>query len=189
MASKSILIALLAASVQAFPAQRFATFDDITSNPALPETSLVGDYMGLQWGGFAATSTALVPIQPVQAQSGKQVAAHGLGLDPTSITVDSKTRAFSPQSLYFGCVPDTEASVASVPETCTVAFTAYRGDVAVETINESFKPTNALSSKMVKVNFPASFAGVTRMDMAVVSSEVGETLTAVLIDSASYITY
>lgn len=192
MSTSSLLLTLLTAFAAAYPSrgtQHLATFDDLTSNPLLPEATPVGDYMGLQWGGYVVTSTALVPIPPVQPQSGKQVAANGAELGPMSITTDSKTKAFTPESLYFGCLANTGATVASVPETCTLAFTAYRGDFAFETINESFQPTNAVSSKMVKVEFPLSFSGLTRMDVAVVSSADPEAITGVSVDSVSYITY
>ncbi|THV69403.1 hypothetical protein D6D19_02046 [Aureobasidium pullulans] len=158
--------------------QQVATFDDLTGIPAVSEIN----------------PTGVLGISGTPAQSGNQVAAASitnyLATGGVSIAADT-VKYFDLQSLYFLCAVDTVSSAVGVPEECSVAFTAYKkgSDVAYDTFNAQFNPDTALSSKMHKVEFPVSWFGLEKVDIAVVSAATTETLTALLIDTVSYKSY
>jgi hypothetical protein len=57
------------------------------------------------------------------------------------------------------------------------------------TVNQQFDPINTVVSKMSKATFDEAFAGLDRVDVAVVAGLVPDTLTALLIDNVAYRTY
>jgi hypothetical protein len=80
---------------------------------------------------------------------------------------------------------------ASIPQACTVAFFACRKgrDEVFETFNFQFDPTNLVASKMAKAEFDYSFAGLDRVDIAVVGGLTPSSLTGLLIDNVQYRAY
>ncbi|THW03546.1 hypothetical protein D6D02_03167 [Aureobasidium pullulans] len=160
--------------------QQVATFDDLTGIPAVSEINPVGSYKGLKYNSLdiLQTGVAAASITNYLATGGVSIAA-------------DTVKYFDLQSLYFLCAVDTVSSAVGVPEECSVAFTAYKkgSDVAYDTFNAQFNPDTALSSKMHKVEFPVSWFGLEKVDIAVVSAATTETLTALLIDTVSYKSY
>lgn len=79
-------------------------------------------------------------------------------------------------------------SAAGVPQQCTLAITAYRpgSNVAYQTVNEQFNPTNTVLSTMSKVTFPSSWQKIGRVDFAIVQSTLTSQLTGLLIDNIDY---
>lgn len=203
MKSASVLLALLGlasaaptASTSYSGTQVLATFDDLTAVPGVSELSPVGVYKGLNWTSLDVLQLDLNgdEVAGVNAESSPNVAANGVtddlvhgGIRITTATVS----AFDFQSAYIACVVNSVETVAGVPETCTVAFTAYKAGstIAYQTINEEFNPTNAVTSNMQKVVFPSTWLAMSRVDIAVVQSTSSATLTGFLLDSVSYKTY
>ena len=174
--------------------QQVATFDDLTAIPAISEINPVGSYKGLKYNSLDILQTGVLGISGTPAQSGDQVAAASitnyLNTGGVSIAADT-VKYFDLQSLYVLCAVNSVTSAVGVPEECSVAFTAYKkgSDVAYDTFNFQFNPDTALSSQMHKVNFPVSWFGLEKVDIAVVSSATTESLTALLIDTVSYKSY
>ena len=195
-------IGLLGAAVQANPvpaAKDFgttvlATFDDRTALPGVSQLNPVGNYKGLNWKALDVLQAGVLGINAVLPQSGINVAANGvtntLLEGGISITAQS-VKSFDLQYAYFGCVVNTVETAASVPQACTVAFSGYKkGQSEVfRTVNQQFDPTNPLLSKMTKATFDSAFAGVDRVDVAVVGGVTPSTLTGLLIDNVQYRTY
>lgn len=195
-------LALLGAAVQAGPVpalrdfgtEVLATFDDRTAIPAVSLINPVGNYKGLNWKALDILQAGLNGQGAVIAQSGANVAANGVpdtirdgGI---SITAQS-VKSFDLHYAYFGCVVDTVETAASVPQACTIAFSAYKkGQSEVyKTVNVQFNPSNPLISKMTKTTFDSSFAGLDRVDVAVVGGLTPSALTGLLIDNVQYRTY
>jgi hypothetical protein len=195
-------IALLAVAAQAgpVPAARdfgtevLATFDDRTSIIGVSVINPVGNYKGLNWKGLEVLQPGVLGISPIIPQSGINVAANGA---PTqllqggiSITAQS-VKAFDLQQAYFGCTVNTVETAASLPQACTVAFSGYKkGQSEVfKTVNVQFNPENPVSSKMAKAEFDSSFAGLDRVDVALVAGLTPTTLAGLLIDNVQYRTY
>lgn len=195
-------LALLGAAVQAGPVpalrdfgtEVLATFDDRTAIPAVSLINPVGNYKGLNWKALDILQAGLNGQGAVIAQSGANVAANGVpdtirdgGI---SITAQS-VKSFDLHYAYFGCVVDTVETAASVPQACTIAFSAYKtGQSEVyKTVNVQFNPSNPLISKMTKATFDSSFAGLDRVDVAVVGGLTPSALTGLLIDNVQYRTY
>jgi hypothetical protein len=195
-------LAMLASVAQTTPlsvtpsgTQVLANFDDRTALPGASEINPVGNYKGLNWkaldilqAGVAGIATGVTP------QSGNNVAANGVTdtvlAGGISITAQS-VKSFDLQYAYFGCVVDTVETVASAPQACTVAFSGYKkgsSDV-FKTVNQQFDPTNAVVSKMSKATFDSAFAGLDRVDVAIVGGLLPNTVTGLLIDNVSYKTY
>ena len=126
--------------------------------------------------------------------AGANVAANGVPATirdgGISITAQS-VKSFDLHYAYFGCVVDTVETAASVPQACTIAFSAYKkGQSEVyKTVNVQFNPSNPLISKMTKATFDSSFAGLDRVDVAVVGGLTPSALTGLLIDNVQYRTY
>ena len=195
-------LALLGAAVQAGPVpalrdfgtEVLATFDDRTAIPAVSLINPVGNYKGLNWKALDILQAGLNGQGAVIAQSGANVAANGVpdtirdgGI---SITAQS-VKSFDLHYAYFGCVVDTVETAASVPQACTIAFSAYKkGQSEVyKTVNVQFNPSNPLILKMTKATFDSSFAGLDRVDVAVVGGLTPSGLTGLLIDNVQYRTY
>jgi hypothetical protein len=195
-------LALLGAAVQAGPVpalrdfgtEVLATFDDRTAIPAVSLINPVGNYKGLNWKALDILQAGLNGQGAVIAQSGANVAANGvpdtIRNGGISITAQS-VKSFDLHYAYFGCVVDTVETAASVPQACTIAFSAYKkGQSEVyKTVNVQFNPSNPLISKMTKATFDSSFAGLDRVDVAVVGGLTPSALTGLLIDNVQYRTY
>lgn len=200
--TSSSAIPLLAALAHAnpVPAQSaagtnvLANFDDLASLPGVSELSPVGNYKGLTWDGFDVLQAGVAGINAVRPQSGINVAANGVTatLRDGAISIKAQSvKSFDFESIYFGCLVNTVETLASVPQVCTVAFSGYKkGETKVfKTVNQQFNPTNALISKMSKATFDSAFAGLDRVDVAVVQNVATDTLTGLLIDDVRYKTY
>jgi hypothetical protein len=195
-------LALLGAAAQAgpVPAVRdlgttvLATFDDRTSIPGVSLINPVGNYKGLNWKALDILQAGVNGFGAVIAQSGSNVAANGvpdtLRDGGISITAQS-VKSFDLEYAYFGCVVDTVETAASVAQACTVAFSGYKkGQSEVfKTVNVQFNPTNPLASKMTKATFDRSFAGLDRVDVAIVGGLTPSVLTGLLIDNVQYRVY
>jgi hypothetical protein len=175
-----------------------ATFDDIAAVPAVPELNPVGVYKGLNYVAFDVLVQGVdgILLTGVEPHSGDQVAANSITGDLTS----SSGPAFIPasgyteldlESLWFGCVVDSVASVTGVPEECTIAFTAYKcgSEVAYQTINQQYNPENLLKAPMTQAVFPSSWTGMGKIEIAIVQGELTSTLSALLIDDVKYNVY
>lgn len=169
-------------------------FDDLTAVPALPEVDPVGTYKGLQWNAFNVLEQTLGKAAAVEPQSGLNVASNGFtdDLDSSpSIQIISSYSTFDLQSLYFGCVIDSLESVAGVAEDCTITLTAYKKSAPTTpfaTAALGFTPSNPLlANPMVHYTLPSSWSGLDKVDFAVVASTTPGTLTALLVDSVSYV--
>ncbi|KAM0696564.1 hypothetical protein Q7P36_003812 [Cladosporium allicinum] len=195
-------LALLGAAAQAGPVpalrdfgtEVLATFDDRTAIPAVSLINPVGNYKGLNWKALDILQAGVNGFGAIIPQSGTIVAANGVpdtirdgGI---SITAQS-VKSFDLHYAYFGCVVDTVETAASVPQACTIAFSAYKkGQSEVyKTVNVQFNPSNPLISKMTKATFDSSFAGLDRVDVAVVGGLTPSALTGLLIDNVQYRTY
>lgn len=174
--------------------QQLATFDDLTGIPAVSEINPVGTYKGLQYNSFdvLVQGVAGVFVTGIIPQSGDQVAANSITGDVLSgapaFIPASPYKTLNLQSLYMACVANSVESVTGVPEQCTIAFTAYLpgSNVAYQTINEQFDPTNAVLSKMTKVTFPAEWIQMAKIEIAIVQSTTTSALTALLLDNVAY---
>jgi hypothetical protein len=195
-------VGLLGAAAQAGPVpargdfgtEVLATFDDRTSIPGVSVINPVGNYKGLNWKGLEVLQPGVLGISPIIPQSGINVAANGApdtlldgGISITANTV----KKFDLHYAYFGCVVDTVETAASVAQACTVAFSGYKkGQSEVyKTVNVQFDPSNPLASKMTKATFDSSFAGLDRVDVAVVGGLTPSALTGLLIDNVQYRAY
>lgn len=58
-----------------------------------------------------------------------------------------------------------------------------------QTVNQQFNSTDLLISKMSRATFDSAFAGLDRVDVAVVRDAAMDTLTGLLIDDVQYKTY
>ncbi|KAK5130092.1 hypothetical protein LTR08_002480 [Meristemomyces frigidus] len=172
-----------------------ATFDDLTATPLLSELSPVGTYKGLNWAALDVLQAGVAGIEEgVQPQSGANVAVNGVTdtLLNGALSITAKTvKSFDLESAYFGCAINTLETVASVPQQCTVAFTAYKFGVAspFHTVNQSFSPSDLLNSEMTQAIFDYNYEGVDRVDVAVVGGVTPGTLVGLLIDNVQYTTY
>jgi hypothetical protein len=182
-------------SVTRFGTQELADFDDRKAFPGVTVMNPVSNYKGLNWkaldviqAGVAGITTGVTP------QSGNNVAANGvvetLLAGGISITAQS-VKSFDLQYAYFGCVVNTLETVASAPQPCTVAFSGYKkgSSEVFKTVNQQFNPTNAVVSKMSKATFDSAFAGLDRVDVAIVGGLLPNAVTVLLIDNVSYKTY
>lgn len=170
--------------------QQVATFDDLIALPALSQVNPVGVYKGLKYNSLNVLQAGTA----VKAQSGANVAANsitGTILTGGPSISASTVKSFDLQNLYFGCAANTLQSAASVPQQCTIAFTAFKAgsSVAYDTINAQFNPDNAVSSKMTQVKFPSSWTKLGNVEISVVQATTTELLNALLIDNVSYKSY
>lgn len=192
----------LAAAVSASPlfsskgTQQLATFDDLTAIPAVSEVNPVGVYKGLDWAALDVLSAGAAGIATgVLPQSGDIVAENAITntlLEGGISITASSVKSFDLQKLYFGCVISTIETVASAPQQCTVAFTAYKkgSSTPFKTINQSFNPDGQVVSRMTEATFDSKdFSGLDRVDVAVVSGLTPTDLASLLIDNVSYKTY
>lgn len=203
-------ITLAAALVQATPTSPnpsgksvLATFDDDGLKDGLPGVSApnpVGNYKGLTWGALNVVQPSILDIPGLELnalvpQSRKNFAGHGLlnGLMNGGISITAQAvKSFDLISLYFGCQTTTRQTTVGVPIGCTVSVSGYRKgqDAVVETIIQEFNPTNPVSSKMQKATFDSAFAGLDRVDVAVLGVTAdAEVLAAVFIDDVQLTTY
>lgn len=196
-------LGLFAAAVQANPVpaaaaagtSQLATFDDLPSLIGVSELNPVGNYKGLNWRALDVLQAGIGGINAVRPQSGINVAANGITstiLQGGGISITAQSvKSFDLQYAYFGCVVNTVETAASVPQACTVAFSGYKkgSSKVFKTVNQSFSPTNPLISKMTKATFDSAFAGLDRVDVAVVGGVTPATLTGLLIDNVKYTTY
>lgn len=172
-------------------AQILATFDDKSSLPAVSELNPVGIYNGLNYQGFDVLQAGLLGINAVTAESGINVAANSIVgdiLQGSPAFIAATVSTFDLQSLYFGCVVNTLESAVSVPEECTIAFTAFKkgSSTPYETVNQQFNPSNPLISGMTEVTFPSSWKGLERVEISIVQALLTSTLSALLIDNVAY---
>ena len=195
--------------------QKLATFDDLPAVPAVSQLNPVGTYstnttpnMPLppphpltQSPQRASNTTASTSSSRASPASNSQASPPNPASTspPTASPATSSPapRPLSPakpyntldlQSLYFACVVNSVESAAGVPQQCTIAFTAYKkgSQSPFQTINKQFNPTNAVLSKMAKATFPRSWEGVERVDIAIVQSTTGASLSGLLIDDVAY---
>lgn len=150
--------------------------------------------MGLTYKSFNVLQQGVAGIitTGVQPQSGLQVAANGitdsvLRGGPAFLPAKG-TKSFDLESLYLACVVNSVESAAGVPQQCTIAFTAYKAGSSkpFQTVNKQFNPTNPVLSKMSRADFPSSWSGLQRVDIATVQATTTSTLSGLLIDNVAY---
>lgn len=176
---------------------QLAKFDDLSTNPANPLLSPVGKYKGLNYRSFDVSGLGLAGTQTLgfKPQSGQNVAGAGLltqgTTGSTALIPASPYKSFDLKSLYFACAVNSIESAVFVPEQCTVAFTAYKpgSNVAYQTINQQFNPTNPTLSKMRKATFPSTWQKMGKIEIAVVQAASTPTLTGLGIDNVAYTLY
>lgn len=203
-------ITLLVALAQATPTSpkpsgksELATFDDLKDFlPGVAQPNPVGKYKGLNWNSLNVLEPGIagIGLNAITPKSGKNVAANsmvttllagGIQITPDTDLVAS----FDLEYVYFACLFATQESVVSEAQACTVSFTAYKSGrpEPFVTVNQQFNPISILPffpSEMSKASFDLrDFAGLDRVDVAVVASANSNTLTALNLDSVKYTTY
>lgn len=179
---------------------RLATFDDLKAVPAVSVLSPIGSYEGLDYNSLnlLQAGVPVVNVLPtgLLPQSGSQGAANGIITGLTqggpSLTISGTTISFDLIYLYFGCLINSVSTITGVPEQCTLAFTAYKkgkSSTPFQTVNFQFNPTNPLRSKMTKAEFPKSWTGLDRVDIALVQATTTSAASGFLLDNVAYTTY
>lgn len=178
--------------------QQVAKYDNLKTIPAASQLSPITKYMGLNYTSFNVLQTGVAGVNEptgVLPESGDQIAATGvvnniLKGNP-ALNVLAPYKSFTLEYLYFGCVANSVISPTGVPIECTISFTGYKpgSTKPYKTINQSFNPSNTLSSNMTKAVFPKTFAKLGRVDLAIVSSPTTATLTAFDMDNLAYELY
>ena len=185
VASLALAAAAPSSSNSCASKKELATFDDLAAVPGASELTPVGTYDGLKYNSWTVLSAGVAGdvVAGVKPQSGHQTAITSLTDSvlngaPAFIPA-SGYKTLSLKSLYFGCVANTATSLLGVPEQCTVSFTAYKpgSTKAYQTINQQFDPSNAVLSKMAKATFPSSWQKMGKIEIAVVQSTTGASLT------------
>ena len=159
--------------------------------PGLSELSPVGTYQGLIYNGFDVLSAGVDGQNAVAPESGVNVAANGNINDLTSspsINASSSISSFDLTYLYFGCVLDTEETLASAPQDCTISFTAFKAgsQAAYQTLDYSFTPSALLDAPMVQAVFPSNWTYLSLVEIAVVESTSTALLTGLLVDNVEH---
>lgn len=174
-----------------------ATFDTLKTIPAAAELSPVGMYDGLKFNSLDVLQAGVAGdvVVGLIPQSGSQVAVfdvtNGITTGNPSLVPASPYKSFSLESTYFGCSVDNVVSALGVPTACTVSFTAYKPgkNVAFQTINEQFNPTNLTLAHLTKATFPDTWAKMGKIEIAVVQGATTSATTALLIDNVKYDLY
>ncbi|KAK3048413.1 hypothetical protein LTR09_010244 [Extremus antarcticus] len=174
-----------------------ADFEDLKAVPALSQINPVGVYKDREYRSFNVLQVGVfgVGVSGVKPHSGMKVAANSItstlltgspGIIPAASYI-----SLTLESLYIGCVANTASSVTGVPQQCTVAFTAYQpgSDIAYETINEQFDPTDKVLSSMAKVTFPSRWKKMSKISIAIVQATTTSPLAALFFDDISYELY
>ncbi|KAK5170314.1 uncharacterized protein LTR77_004901 [Saxophila tyrrhenica] len=174
---------------------QLAKFDDLTAVPGISQINPVGIYKGINYRSFNVLQNGVLgaaQVSGVKAQSGSQVAANSITgtvlTGSPALIPASPYKSFNLQSLYFGCVVNSAVSVSGVPQQCTVAFTSYLpgSNVAYQTINQQFDPSNAVLSKMTQVTFPKSWQKMGRVSISIVQATTTSPLAALFLDNVQY---
>ena len=160
----------------------------LTSPFPHPEGLKYKSFNVLQQGVAGVITTGIRP------RSGLNVAANGITdsvlRGGPALLANAPTKSFDLQSLYLACVVNSVESVAGVPQQCTIAFTAYKKGSAgkpFQTVNKQFNPTNKVLSDMRRADFPSSWTGLEKVEVAVVQATSTEPLNALLIDDVKYV--
>ncbi|GAB7366176.1 hypothetical protein MBLNU230_g7736t1 [Neophaeotheca triangularis] len=182
--------------------QRVANFDDLAAIPGVSQVNPVGTYMGIDFNSFNVLlagpprilgiplDRALPGLKPRSQRNYAANSVTGTLLtgSPAFIVDDDNFKSFDLQSVFFGCAANSVTSLIGVPQSCTIAFTAHRRgqDGAFETINMQFTPDNPVRSELTKANFPKTWSNLERVDIAIVQATTPPSLSALIIDDASY---
>jgi hypothetical protein len=169
-------------------------FDDINVADAPLSLQPIGTYQDLIWDRFNVINVgnALTGVAP---QSKPNVALQyilsgDLGTVATLKPASSKTKYFSLQSFYFGCVPSSQETLAGAAIPCTLRLTGKRNGKTVITQDISFAPaglTGLLASPMKKQEFDGAWTNVDEVDFA--QTGLLAVATSVLYDNVKYTTF
>jgi hypothetical protein len=170
-------------------------FDSIVVADAPLAFQPIGTYQDLVWDGFNVINIGNALIG-VAAQSKPNVGLQHLqsaGFDSTATLkpASSKTKYFSLQSFYFGCVPSSQETVAGAAIPCTLTLTGRRNGEVVVTQDISFAPeglTGLLVSPMKKQEFAGAWSNVDEVDFKQ-TGLLGTVATSVLYDNVKYTTF
>ncbi|KAK3714703.1 hypothetical protein LTR37_007683 [Vermiconidia calcicola] len=176
---------------------RLATYDDLKAVPGISQINPVGTYKGLVYRSFNVLQPGVLGavVVGLKPQSSKNVAANSITASiltgSPALTPAPPFKSFILHSVFFGCVANTVSSVATVPQQCTVAFTAYKpgSSVPFGTINQQFDPTGPVLSSLNKATFPESWGKVGKISVAIVQATTTSTLTGLFLDDAQYTLY
>ncbi|GAB7366706.1 hypothetical protein MBLNU230_g0664t1 [Neophaeotheca triangularis] len=169
-----------------------ADFDDLSGIPAVPLLTDIDTYRNLQFRALQLVQAGILGqvVVGVDPASGTNYAAHGLvdeltGVGQARIEPTDAVPFFRVQSLFFACVANTLASLVGLPTACSVAFTGFRGGEPVATRTVQFNPGFLIFSDMQFVEFGGELGKgkFDRFELSVVSSPLGNALTALLVDS------
>ncbi|KAK5170312.1 uncharacterized protein LTR77_004899 [Saxophila tyrrhenica] len=195
-ASGMLLFAFVAlASTTGIP--KLAKYDDLPGMIGASQLNPVGTYLGLTYRSFNVYKFGLkgVAVSGFKPESADQAAGNSITANvitgSPAIYPAAPYKSFDLKSLYFGCNVNTATSAAGLPEQCTIAFTSYLpgSNVAFQTINQQFDPTNAVLSDLTKAVFPASWSKIGRVSLAIVQSTSTTPLAAFIIDNVEYNLY
>jgi hypothetical protein len=169
-------------------------FDDIYVADAPLSLQPIGTYQDLVWDRFNVINVgnALTGVAP---QSKPNVAVQyilsgGLGNTATLKPASSKTKYFSLQSFYFGCVPSSQETAAGAAIPCTLTLTGKRNGKVVVTQDISFAPsglTGLLVSPMKRQEFAGAWSNVDEVDFE--QTGLLSAATSVLYDNVKYTTF
>jgi hypothetical protein len=89
--------------------------------------------------------------------------------------------------MYFACATINRSRV-SVPEQCTISFTAHKTDegAAFDTLDATFVPTNDQSSNMRQVVFPDNWTDLVRVRMVIIESTGDFAYSSIFIDNVAF---
>ncbi|RDW85013.1 hypothetical protein BP6252_02603 [Coleophoma cylindrospora] len=165
-----------------------ATFEELSAVPALPELTNVGFYDYLNYQGFDVLQAGVNAVWP---QSGVKVAANAItgSLLHGPPAFIAPSGSFSLASLYFGCVIDTVEAVVGFPESCTIAFEAFKQgkSTPLGTVTKQFNPTGLANNAMAVVEFPDSWTGLASVQISIVGAPSTTALAVLLIDNVAYV--
>lgn len=202
---KTALLVAMVAVASAIPGgtgsclatSKLAKYDNIKTTPAVPELNLIRKYMGLRYNALNAAQFGLAKaeVSGVIPKSGDQVAVTGFATETLhgspALMAASPFKSFGLKQIYQGCLAGTAEQAASVPVACTLAYTAYKPGQSIpfDTVNQDFTPSNLTLSKMTKATFPASWAKIGKIEIAVVASTVPTNAVAFALDNVKYNLY
>ncbi|GIZ44285.1 hypothetical protein CKM354_000748800 [Cercospora kikuchii] len=172
---------------QAGPGLRTDNYDSLTTVPAAPQLSLVGQYNGLDYKGWTVAQGGL-PLPNIcllgdrlclatfsyglKPQSPAKIAATALVQTITQIGLvslrpfgtisaapSSGVNSYNLISFYFGCIGNTGESLVSFSSRCTISVTGfYTTGVQAPTLKFTFVPTSATEAPLTKAVLPASYS-------------------------------
>ncbi|CAK1362891.1 hypothetical protein CB0940_04956 [Cercospora beticola] len=172
---------------QAGAGLRTDNYDGLTTVPAVPQLSLIGQYNGLDYKGWTVAQGGL-PLPNLcllgdrlclatfsyglKPQSPAKIAVTGLVQTVTQIGLVSLrpfgtisavpsqgVNSYNLISFYFGCIGFTAESLVTFSSRCSITVTGfYTTGVQAPTLKFTFVPTSATESQLTKAVLPASYS-------------------------------